>query len=174
MGGMYPYVCSSFAGPGVGNLRFRDRLDELGVKVLRVVNVHDKMPMIPGIILNECVPSVLQKLFEMSPWCYSHVGVELALDHKKSPFLKETNDPVCIHNLEGLFHLLDGYHSKDSRFRLASRRDIALVNKTCDFLKDHFLVPPNWWETENRGLIRDTAGHWMQPQRHDIGDHLHT
>jgi hypothetical protein len=43
------------------------------------------------------------------PWCYSHVGVELALDHKRSPVLKDTLDPGCSHNLEAHLHLLDGY-----------------------------------------------------------------
>jgi hypothetical protein len=43
------------------------------------------------------------------PWCYTHVGVELALDHKRSPFLKDTLDPACFHDLEAHLHLLDGY-----------------------------------------------------------------
>ncbi|KAL5702085.1 Phospholipase A1-Igamma1 [Ranunculus cassubicifolius] len=98
----------SFSGPRVGNVRFRNRLEGLGVKVLRVVNIHDKVPQVPGIFFNEHVPVFWQKLVEGIPWCYSHVGVELALDHKVSPFLKDTGDVSCFHNLEAHLHLLDG------------------------------------------------------------------
>ncbi|CAI0434293.1 unnamed protein product [Linum tenue] len=98
----------SFSGPRVGNVRFKERLDFLGVKVLRVVNVHDIVPRCPGFLFNEDVPRVLTKLAEGLPWCYSHVGVELELDHKSSPFLKPTSDLVSAHNLEAHLHLLDG------------------------------------------------------------------
>uniref|UniRef100_R7WFQ3 Fungal lipase-type domain-containing protein n=1 Tax=Aegilops tauschii TaxID=37682 RepID=R7WFQ3_AEGTA len=101
----------SFSGPRVGNGRFRERFEgELGVKALRVTNVHDNVPRMPGIFLNEGVPEMVRRVAEglRMPWCYSHVGVELALDHKRSPFLKDTLDPGCSHNLEAHLHLLDG------------------------------------------------------------------
>lgn len=103
-----PICVFSFAGPRVGNVRFKERLDLLGVKVLRVVNVHDLVPKSPGLVFNESIPSILMKLAEGLPWSYSHVGVELALDHKNSPFLKQDADPTCAHNLEAHLHLLDG------------------------------------------------------------------
>lgn len=98
----------SFSGPRVGNVRFKERIEQLGVKVLRVVNVHDVVPKSPGFFLNESVPSQVMKFAEGLPWSYSHVGVELALDHKNSPFLKPTGDLSCAHNLEAHLHLLDG------------------------------------------------------------------
>ncbi|GAB4841674.1 Phospholipase A1-Igamma2, chloroplastic [Ancistrocladus abbreviatus] len=98
----------SFAGPRVGNYRFKERLESLGVKVLRVINEHDIVPKSPGFFINEHAPQGLMKLAEGFPWSYSHVGEELGLDHKNSPFLKDTGDPVCAHNLEALLHLLDG------------------------------------------------------------------
>ena len=48
-----PVTVFSFAGPRVGNLKFKERCEELGVKVLRVVNVQDVVPTVPGIITNE-------------------------------------------------------------------------------------------------------------------------
>jgi hypothetical protein len=103
----------SFAGPRVGNAAFKRRFEEeLGVKALRVVNVHDNVPRMPGILLNEGAPEVVRRFAEgllRVPWCYTHVGVELALDHKRSPFLKDTLDPACFHDLEAHLHLLDGY-----------------------------------------------------------------
>ena len=103
-----PVCVFSYAGPRVGNVRFKERLEALGLKVLRVVNVNDMVPKSPGFFFNEQVPSMLMKMAEGLPWSYSHVGVELALDHKNSPFLKQTGDPGCAHNLEAHLHLLDG------------------------------------------------------------------
>lgn len=161
----------SFSGPRVGNVRFKERLEGLGVKVLRVVNVHDVVPKAPGVVFNEHLPAAVMKVAEGLPWSYWHVGVELALDHKKSPFLNPNADAVSAHNLEALLHLLDGYHGKGERFVLASGRDPALVNKGCDFLKDHYLIPPNWRQDANKGMIRSNDGRWMQPERPKLEDH---
>lgn len=103
-----PVCVYSFSGPRVGNVRFKERVEGLGLRVLRVVNVHDVVPKSPGLFFNENVPSMVMKLAEKLPWSYSHIGVELALDHKNSPFLKPTTDPACAHNLEAYLHLLDG------------------------------------------------------------------
>lgn len=166
-----PVSVISFSGPRVGNVRFKERMEGLGVKVLRVVNVHDVVPKSPGLLFNEQVPAMMMKMVEGLPWSYSHVGVELVLDHKHSPFLKPTADPICAHNLEAHLHLLDGYHGKGQRFVLASGRDPALVNKASDFLKDHYLVPPYWRQDENKGMIRNKDGRWMQPERSKLDDH---
>ncbi|GAB4830469.1 Phospholipase A1-Igamma1, chloroplastic [Ancistrocladus abbreviatus] len=157
-----PISVFSFAGPRVGNARFKERLESLGVKVLRVVNEHDMVPKSPGFLINEHVPSELMKLAEGFPWSYSHVGEELALNHKNSPFLKDTTDPICAHNLEALLHLLDGYHGKGRRFLLATGRDIALVNKACNFLKDHHQIPPFWHQDKSKRMVRSKDGRWIQ------------
>lgn len=64
------------------------------------------------------------------------------------------------------------YHGKGLRFVLASGRDPALVNKASDFLKDHYLVPPYWRQGENKGMVRNKDGRWMQQER-SILDHHH-
>ncbi|KAI3461118.1 hypothetical protein Pfo_030967 [Paulownia fortunei] len=161
-----PVTVFSFSGPRVGNLKFKERCDFLGIKVLRVINVHDKVPTVPGIITNEKFQ--YQKYIEDKisfPWSYAHVGVELALDHTHSPFLKNTGDIRNAHNLEAHLHLLDGYHGKNKEFRLVSNRDIALVNKSCDFLKSEYGVPPNWWQDEHKGMVRTSDGRWVVPER---------
>ncbi|KAI3449984.1 hypothetical protein Pfo_006649 [Paulownia fortunei] len=167
-----PITVFSFSGPRVGNLKFKERCDELGVKVLRVINVHDKVPTVPGIITNEKFQ--YQKYIEDAisfPWSYAHVGVELALDHTHSPFLKTTSDIRCSHNLEAHLHLLDGYHGKNKKFCLVSKRDIALVNKSCHFLKGDYGVPPNWWQDEHKGMVRTSDGRWVLPERPRIESH---
>ncbi|KAI9071934.1 hypothetical protein K1719_037782 [Acacia pycnantha] len=166
-----PVTVFSFSGPRVGNVRFRERLEWLGVKVLRVYNAHDVVPRLPGFLFNEQVPSTLMKFAEALPWSYSHVGVEFQLDHHNSPFLKPTDDPGCAHNLEALLHLLDGYHGRGQRFVLASGRDPALVNKACDFLKDDYMVPAHWRQDENKGMIKNRDGRWVQPERPNLDDH---
>lgn len=168
-----PVSVFSFSGPRVGNVRFKERFELLGVKVLRIINVHDMVPKAPGVIFNEASPAMLMKFVKGSPWSYSHVGVELALDHKNSPFLKQDADLVCAHNLEAHLHLLDGYHGKGRRFFLASGRDIALVNKACDFLKDHYFIPPHWRQDENKGMTRTKDGRWIQRERPKFDDQAH-
>ncbi|CAA0805804.1 Phospholipase A1-Igamma3- chloroplastic [Striga hermonthica] len=167
-----PVSVISFAGPRVGNLKFKERCDELGVKVLRVINVHDKVPTVPGIITNE--KFLYQKYIEEKmgfPWSYAHVGVELALDHARSPYLKSTGDIRNSHNLEAHLHLVDGYHGPDKGFVQASGRDVALVNKSCDFLKAECGVPPNWWQDEHKGMVRGRDGRWVVPERERIEAH---
>lgn len=161
-----PVTVFSFAGPRVGNLKFKERCDELGVKVLRVVNVRDKVPLVPGIFANEKFQH--QKYIEEAmsfPWSYAHVGVELALDHTHSPFLKPTKDVCCAHNLEAHLHLLDGYHGPGRGFQSTTNRDFALINKSSDFLKSDYGVPPCWWQDHNKGMVRTTDGRWVLPER---------
>ncbi|XP_068636197.1 phospholipase A1-Igamma1, chloroplastic-like [Aristolochia californica] len=168
-----PICVFSFSAPRVGNSRFKERVEGLGVKVLRVVNVHDLVPKVPGLLLNKSVPEILRKLGQWLPyWSYSHVGVELPLDHKNSPFLKSTLDLSCFHNLEAHLHLLDGYHGKGQCFFLSSGRDPALVNKASDFLKDENHVPPRWRQEENKGLVMKHDGRWIQLERPMFDEHL--
>ncbi|KAG8389266.1 hypothetical protein BUALT_Bualt02G0211100 [Buddleja alternifolia] len=160
-----PVCVFTFAGPRVGNARFRSRVELLGLKVLRVVNVHDIVPKSPGFFFNEKVHPMVMKMADNLPWSYSHVGVEVALDHKNSPFLREDGDLVCAHNLEAHLHLLDGYHGRGERFVIANGRDYALVNKGCDFLKDEYEIPPNWRQDHNKGMAKNKEGRWVQEDR---------
>nr|GLL43628.1 phospholipase A1-Igamma2, chloroplastic-like isoform X1 [Ipomoea trifida] len=144
--GEIPICVFSFSGPRVGNLRFKQRMEELGVKVLRVANIHDAVPKVPGVLLNERLPGFMQKVVEFLPWSYFHVGEKLMLDHTKSPFIKKWIDLAEVHNLELLLHLLDGYQGERREFLRATRRNLALVNKSADLLNDALQIPPKWRE----------------------------
>lgn len=90
-----PITVFSFAGPRIGNIGFKKRCEELGIRVLRIVNTKDPITKMPGIFLNEN-SSLFGRKFEL-PWslsCYVHVGVEIALDF----FVMD--NPVCVHDLE--------------------------------------------------------------------------
>ncbi|WOL12775.1 hypothetical protein Cni_G21543 [Canna indica] len=96
-----PVTVFSFGGPRVGNAGFKERCEELGVKVLRVVNVNDPVTKLPGVFFNEGFRELAEK-YEL-PWrssCYAHVGVELALD------LFKMQNPVHVHDMETYMGLL--------------------------------------------------------------------
>ena len=103
-------VCGfTFAGPRVGNLKFKERLEnKLGVKILRVLNVNDMVPKFPGVILNETTPPCIFNALQWLPWAYTHVGVKIELDHNDSPYLKKSSNIGDFHNLETHLHLVDG------------------------------------------------------------------
>ncbi|TKY64752.1 Galactolipase DONGLE [Spatholobus suberectus] len=97
-----PVTVFSFGGPRVGNSEFKERCEELGVKVLRIANVNDPITKLPGVVFNENFRVSLGGRYEFprSCSCYAHVGVELMLD-----FFNVQN-PSCVHDLETYIGLL--------------------------------------------------------------------
>ncbi|XP_062187187.1 phospholipase A1 EG1, chloroplastic/mitochondrial-like [Phragmites australis] len=122
-----PVTVFSFGGPRVGNAAFKARCDELGVKALRVANVHDPITKLPGIFLNEATTGVLR------PWrasCYTHVGVELPLD-----FIK-VGDLASVHDLGTYVGLLKNGNkpAQPSATRPGQRRDGGVLAKVMEFV----------------------------------------
>ncbi|GLJ29533.1 hypothetical protein SUGI_0582450 [Cryptomeria japonica] len=147
-GAQIPLTVFSFGGPRVGNRAFGRRMEELGVKVLRIVNTHDVITKVPGVVLNE---TWMQKMksgnqckiagfLEMMPWAYCHVGTELRVNNKHSPYLKPDADMACCHDLEAYLHLVDGFLSSSIPFRSTAKRDLLrlLTNQ-----KSNVLQKPN-------------------------------
>ncbi|PPR97220.1 hypothetical protein GOBAR_AA23450 [Gossypium barbadense] len=58
---------------------------------------------------NESFARVFNMLENYNPWAYSHVGTELKVDTKMSPYLKPNVDVACCHDLEAYLHLVDGF-----------------------------------------------------------------
>jgi len=116
-----PVTVFSFGGPRVGNAAFKARCDELGVKALRVANVHDPITKLPGIFLNEATAGVLR------PWrasCYTHVGVELPLD-----FIR-VGDLASVHDLGTYVALLKSGGDKQA----AAPPDGGVLAKVMEFV----------------------------------------
>ncbi|XP_052180606.1 phospholipase A1-Igamma1, chloroplastic [Diospyros lotus] len=157
-----PISVISFGAPRVGNIAFRDELYQLGVKTLRVVLKQDVVPRMPGLVFNESLHNDFIGTLE---WVYTHVGAELRLDVRSSPFLKRGFNPIGFHMLETYLHLVDGFLSSTSTFRSDARRDVASVNKACDMLVDELRIPPCWYQIENKGLVRNDHGRWVKPRR---------
>ncbi|KAJ0970685.1 hypothetical protein J5N97_018644 [Dioscorea zingiberensis] len=110
-----PIAVFSFGGPRVGNKAFADRVEAKGVKVLRVVNAHDVITRVPGVL-----PSQVR-----GEDAYADVGKELRVDSRASPYLKPDADPGCCHDLEAYLHLVDGFMGTGCPFRANAKRSIA-------------------------------------------------
>ncbi|KAJ1266395.1 hypothetical protein BS78_08G147700 [Paspalum vaginatum] len=172
-----PVTAVTFSAPRVGSRAFCDGLTSRGVRVLRAFVRHDVVPSVPSVprvVIDAPVSKALARLWALTgrppSWAYVHVGHELELDVKKSPFLKHnTYDVVGFHNLETCLHLLDGRESAAGEFRRGTSRDPALVNKTSGMLRDGEdlrVIPPWWYEPANKGLVRDAAsGRWVVAKR---------
>lgn len=129
-----PVAVFSFGGPRVGNRGFANRLESKNVKVLRIVNAQDVITKVPGMFVSEGLDkklressacAVLNILDNNMPWAYTHVGTELKLDTKMSPFLKPDADVACCHDLEAYLHLVDGFMASNCPFRPDSKRSLV-------------------------------------------------
>jgi len=80
----------------------------------------------------------------MENMTFTHVGIKLKINQLNSPYLKQNAGASCSHNLEAHLHLVDSFQSSAVPFRSNAKRDYALVNKTCNLLKEELMVPGNW------------------------------
>jgi hypothetical protein len=169
-----PVTAFTFAGPRVGNNPFADKVRELGVKVLRVVNSKDMVPKVPSLIFNEDF-TLFNNVLDFFPWTYSHVGEEIELDHDYSPFLQQRGNFMNNHNMEAYLHLLTGHHGPTIPWRQVVERDVALINKASEFVCPKKTgIPGNWWQPANKGLVRNEEGMWVLPERdfEDVPDNI--
>ncbi|XP_030467709.2 phospholipase A1-Ibeta2, chloroplastic-like [Syzygium oleosum] len=132
----------SFGGPRVGNKAFANRINAKNVKVLRIVNNQDIITRVPGTFLSEDLEQKLRDtklegvLDDNMPWDYSHVGTELRVDTRMSPFLKPDADVACCHDLEAYLHLVDGFSSSNCPFRDNAKRSLVrLLNEQASNVK---------------------------------------
>lgn len=145
---------------------------ELGVKILRVTNKQDMVPKVPSLVFNEEF-TVFNNILDKFPYTYSHVGTELKMDHDLSPELVKRGNLVNAHNMEAYLHLLTGYQGSNKEWNVVVDRDLALINKASDFVcSKRTGIPSNWWQPENKGLVRNSEGKWQQVDRdfEDIPD----
>ncbi|AQK98939.1 phospholipase A1 EG1, chloroplastic/mitochondrial [Zea mays] len=138
-----PVTVFSFGGPRVGNAAFKDRCDELGVKVLRVANIRDPVTMLPGALFNEGTRGFI------ASWaagdCYTHVGVELALD-----FLS-LRDLGSVHDVGAYVSAIKaeacGKVSRSDNAAADSRGVAVLAKKAMEFIGSHRTAAFAWPET---------------------------
>ncbi|KAD4178285.1 hypothetical protein R6Q59_021861 [Mikania micrantha] len=132
---MPPIAVYTFGGPRVGNQAFSNRLSSQNVKVLRIVNSQDLITRVPGMFVSEeldrrlresnVANEVLNMLDNNMPWAYTHVGTELRVDTRSSPYLKPNADVACCHDLEAYLHLVDGFLATNCPFRKNAKRSLV-------------------------------------------------
>ncbi|XP_057792357.1 phospholipase A1-IIdelta-like [Salvia miltiorrhiza] len=140
-----PVTAVVFGCPRVGDGAFVERLrTHRNLKILHAKNVLDPIPFYP------------------QGFGYSGAGVEMVVDSRKSPWLRVIpKDLMDFHNLQGMLHVVAGWHGEEGEFEVAVKRSLALVNKSCAFLKDECKIPGSWWVAENRGMMLNEEGDWV-------------
>ncbi|CAI9784382.1 unnamed protein product [Fraxinus pennsylvanica] len=140
-----PVSAIVFGSPQVGNKAFNERLNKYqNLNVLHIKNKIDLIPHYPSRLLG-----------------YSNTGIELEIDNRKSPNLKDSKNPSDWHNLQAMLHVVAGWNGSEGEFELKVKRSLALVNKSSAILKDEYLIPGSWWIEKNKGMVLDQNGDWI-------------
>ncbi|KAJ9559809.1 hypothetical protein OSB04_004969 [Centaurea solstitialis] len=160
-----------FASPQVGNQGFKSKMEELpNLKVISIKNVNDIVPKWPSKIMEWVDYKAKLVPMPKDVMLYVNVGIDVLIDSKSSPYLKEIKggkDMLHVsdfHNLEGMLHIVAGYEGKDREYNWGSvekRRSLALANMSGDLLKDEYEIPQSWWAEKNKGMVVNDSGDWV-------------
>ncbi|EPS63624.1 hypothetical protein M569_11160, partial [Genlisea aurea] len=128
----------SFAGPRVGDWRFRRHVERQGTKILRIVNPDDPVTKVPGFVVGsddetsglrceaaaaaaENFSDWIRKLVEDTQWVYADIGCELKLRNRDSVKLNGFDLAAC-HDLKTYLQLVNGFDGSHCPFRSTARK----------------------------------------------------
>ncbi|KAF4355110.1 hypothetical protein G4B88_004322 [Cannabis sativa] len=148
-----PITAFVFASPRVGDRGFGSVYSDLNTggnfHILRVNEFLDIVPQYPFIFQG-----------------YVDVGQLLLLMVLKSPYIKPflhlvaTRKWLPVHNLELHLHGVAGTQDVFGGFNLQIDRDLGLMNKGGDFVKDEYLKITSWWTEKNKSMVQNDDGSW--------------
>ncbi|KAF9609479.1 hypothetical protein IFM89_016478 [Coptis chinensis] len=72
---------------------------------------------------------------------------------------------ATAHAMESYLHAIAGTRGSRGGFRFQTNRDISLVNKHIDGLKDKYLIPQQWWGLANKGMVQQSTANWQMADR---------
>ncbi|KAF3449681.1 hypothetical protein FNV43_RR10412 [Rhamnella rubrinervis] len=154
------------ASPPVGNHGFSKVLSSLDK--LHVLEVRNRPDIVSNLMFHfQDKPQIISNLrmFQLPGFLeilgYVHVGKKLEFNSQKSPYLK--NPSKTAHNLEVYLHAIAGTQgtSPFAGFKLEVKRDIALLNKWEDVLKDEYNINVAWWREKIVSMIQLDDGSWV-------------
>ncbi|KAH9747941.1 Lipase 3 domain-containing protein [Citrus sinensis] len=161
----------SFGAPRVGNLAFKEKLNELGTQLkldkCRSPYLKDDTDFsgrhnLELYLGKNCSATVVP--------CYSCTQpLDLNGPHP-SKWIQRLNATVVRYHsctVAGSLnlHLLDGFLSRKAKFRRNARRGLALVNKSSDMLIEELKIPEFWYQLPYKGLVLNKCGRWVKPGR---------
>uniref|UniRef100_A0ACD5TDS3 Uncharacterized protein n=1 Tax=Avena sativa TaxID=4498 RepID=A0ACD5TDS3_AVESA len=141
-----PVTAMLFASPQVGNDKFVSAFASFQphLQALHVVNAEDIVPFLPTPLLG---------------YADLATAATMPIDTTRSPYLRPGNLGT-YHNLECYLHGVAGDHGDGRGFQLVVDRDVALVNKGTNALKDEYPVPEKRWVTNNKCKAKGIVGRW--------------
>ncbi|XP_062109958.1 phospholipase A1-II 4-like [Humulus lupulus] len=151
-----PITAIVFASPRVGDRGFGNVFSDLntgGGGNLHLLRVNELLDVVPQ------YPLTIQG--------YVDVGQLLLLMVIKSPYIKPlltlADDPskwLAIHDLELHLHGVAGTHGVFGEFKLKIDRDLGLMNKGGDLVKDEYGKIVSWWTEKNKSMVQNDDGSW--------------
>ncbi|XP_019168820.1 PREDICTED: phospholipase A1-IIalpha-like [Ipomoea nil] len=144
-----------YASPKVGDENFKNAISNLqNLRALRVSDVNDIVTAVPPFGWPDG-----GNLLPLIP--YVDVGEGIAIESKKSDYLKPEIDNLLTHDLMLYMHAIDGFQGSQGGFERQGYFDLAKVNKYQGALKDEYRIPVGWFSVKDNGMVQQEDGTYI-------------
>nr|GMD83266.1 phospholipase A1-II 4-like [Ipomoea batatas]GMD86467.1 phospholipase A1-II 4-like [Ipomoea batatas] len=143
-----------YASPKVGDENFKNAIsNQKNLRVLRITDINDFVPTLPP---PGPIDGTIWPLYD-----YVDVGEGIAIESKKSQYLKPEINNLLTHDLVLYMHGIDGFRGSQGGFERQGYFDLAKVNKFQDALKDEYLTPTGWLCVKDNGMVQQEDGTYI-------------